>query len=619
MRIPTSPQRRDRGRDRALLALCAALAWNVAAAQEPTRVEQPAAAAEPKAGEAAPESAPLLEEPDGAPDDSPDYATVAYAEDPRPWWPEAFDPRFGAWYAPARPVSGLELWWTRFPGGWLANEHRSDRWTGGAPIQVGLVDEPGAASGIDLYFSAGVIGRYLFQSRELPTSSGITGAGGVAPFGNGDQEGARWSLAAVLELAARDRDTGASPWRLRVAPLYDYDALQADELGVVDVDPGAGKDRQDELATLAEASLELDLSGAASGDILRAEVGLIPFRSDFRGFLYDAAHPGLRVWSVADDAAWQWNAAVFDLLNYDTHAQLPDVDEDREQEVLVLNAYRRDWPWRGYTSGLSLHYSDDHRGFAFDDDGFLVTPAPIGALEESAVRAWYLGWCGEGGNGPWSIAHAAYQALGEVTHDPIAAGDVHIDARLFALEVERRLGSCALRAWALYASGDPDPRDARAEGFDGIQEHPLFAGGDLSVWGSQGVDLLGTNLKNSGSPYADLSTSKTEGHAAFVNPGLELVGAGVRGELAPGLMASAGANFIAFDRAAALEELLGVANVEDEVGFEVFAGLQWRPLGSRLLTGQVGVGTLFPGEGFEHVYGDHGPLTVATLNVVAAW
>ena len=43
----------------------------------------------------------------------------------------------------------------------------------------------------------------------------------------------------------------------------------------------------------------------------------------------------------------------------------------------------------------------------------------------------------------------------------------------------------------LYGSGDKNPFDHKATGFDAIQENPQFAGGDTSYWISQAVPLVG--------------------------------------------------------------------------------------------------------------------------------
>ena len=61
------------------------------------------------------------------------------------------------------------------------------------------------------------------------------------------------------------------------------------------------------------------------------------------------------------------------------------------------------------------------RAFEFDDNGFLVAPAPIGNFTPNRLDAYYIGWVGEGHVNRWNVTHAFYQALGRETNNPIAA------------------------------------------------------------------------------------------------------------------------------------------------------------------------------------------------------
>ena len=81
---------------------------------------------------------------------------------------------------------------------------------------------------------------------------------------------------------------------------------------------------------------------------------------------------------------------------------------------------------------------------------------------------------------------------------------------------------------SFYASGDANPRDGRARGFDSIVDSPDFAGGIFSLWNREGIRLTGTGvaLTSPDSLLPDLRTNKEEGQANFVNPGIFLVNAG---------------------------------------------------------------------------------------------
>src|SRR5271155_1331182 len=107
----------------------------------------------------------------------------------------------------------------------------------------------------------------------------------------------------------------------------------------------------------------------------------------------------------------------------------------RNQQVVIANAYRQDFLFQGYTAQLSVHYNKDDASLHYDDNGFLVRPADIGAEREHSVRAAYLGWAGSGHFGRWNVNHAFYQARGEDDFNPIAGRPVTIDAQMAAVEI----------------------------------------------------------------------------------------------------------------------------------------------------------------------------------------
>src|SRR5258708_25618718 len=90
----------------------------------------------------------------------------------------------------------------------------------------------------------------------------------------------------------------------------------------------------------------------------------------------------------------------------------------------------------------------------------------------------------------------------------------------------------------LYATGDHDPYDTRATGFDAIFENPQFAGADTSYWIGQSVPLIGgggVSLSGRNGVLNRLRSSKEEGQSNFTNHGTVLVGAAADPGVLPGL------------------------------------------------------------------------------------
>jgi hypothetical protein len=263
----------------------------------------------------------------------------------------------------------------------------------------------------------------------------------------------------------------------------------------------------------------------------------------------------------------------------------------------------------GYTAELSVHYNRDKPGFHIDKNGFLARPAPIGTVVPKAVNAIYAGWAGDGHFGRMNITHALYEVLGRERPSPIS-GDVFgpltgkINAQMAAVEVSFDQDWRRYRLSAFYASGDSNPSDNQSRGFDSVFDNVQFAGGDISFWNRQGIRLPGTGvgLNERFSLLPALRTSKEEGQANFVNPGLYLLNAGMDAELTPKLRASTNLNLLSFAHTQVLETLLFQNNISRNIGIDAGMGFRWRPLLNDNVIIKFGGAALIPAIGFRQIY-----------------
>jgi len=154
-----------------------------------------------------------------------------------------------------------------------------------------------------------------------------------------------------------------------------------------------------------------------------------------------------------------------------------------------------------------------------------------------------------------------------------------------------------------YASGDKNPRDGTARGFDTIFDNPNFAGGFFSFWDREGVRLLGTGvgLENGGSLVPDLRTSKLEGQSNFVNPGVLLYNAGVDINITPKLKGFVNLNLLRFVHAEPLELLLFQAPIHAGIGADSGIGVSYRPPLSENIVLTGGVNAFEPFQGFHDI------------------
>ena len=68
-----------------------------------------------------------------------------------------------------------------------------------------------------------------------------------------------------------------------------------------------------------------------------------------------------------------------------------------------------------------------------------------------------------------------------------------------------------------------------AEGFDAILPNPNFVGGRNTYWIAQAIPLAGTGVQmvNQDSVFPSLRSSKAQGQANFVNPGINIYNIGM--------------------------------------------------------------------------------------------
>ena len=473
----------------------------------------------------------------------------------------------------------------------------------------------------DVFFALTATERLLFEYRKLPTPTGITGPspGKEAFFGDGDQLMWKTQTALSFELFKGQRGFKPVDWLIKVTPVFDFTEVAVREKGVVRVDNTRDRTRTTEDFAVQEALVELHLlNWGPRYDFLATEIGLLPFRSDFRSFVFDDTNLGWRIFGNADENKWQYNLAAFSMLEKNTNSDLNQFDS-RNQLVVVANVYRQDFPAPGFTSQVSFHYNHDEDSVHFDKNGALVRPAPVGAARPHGLEAYYVGYAGDGHLGPVNITTAFYHVFGHEGDNVFAARRTAINAQMAALELSYDIDWFRPKVFGFWASGDSNPRDGNARGFDAILDAPAFAGGSNSLWNLQAIKLLGVNLTQRQSLLPDLSASKLEGQANFVNPGIYIVGAAGDVEITPTWRAQLGTSFLAFQRTEVLETFLEAERISKVIGQEVFFGTQYRPFLTNNVVFNFGAATLFPGSGLEKVYQSGQEFYSVFLEMLFTW
>jgi hypothetical protein len=452
----------------------------------------------------------------------------------------------------------------------------------------------------------------FFDGRRLPTPTDVSSArpGSSDFFGKGNQIFLDQTFAFSFDLFHGDTSFRPVDWRIRITPVVSLNYLDVQELGVVNVDVRKGTTRLDSHLGLQEAFAEVKLHDLGPNyDFISVRAGIQAFNSDFRGFLFVEEQPGVRFFGNLDSNRWQYNVAYFNFLEKNTNSGLNSMAL-RNQQVIIANAYRQDFLFQGYTAQLSVHYNKDDASIHYDDNGFLVRPAPIGAVFSNgmvrphSVHAAYLGWTGDGHIGPLNLTHAFYQAFGNDSFNAIAGKAVTINAQMAALELSYDKDWFRIKSSVFYASGSANPSSNRARGFDSIDDFPEFAGGIFSLWNRESIRLTGSGvaLNPGDSLLPDLRSNKDEGQANFVNPGIFLANIGAEFDLTPKLRGFANVNYLRFERTETLEQILFQSPIHHSIGVDSSFGVRYRPPLTENISIAAGAATLIPGQGLRDIY-----------------
>jgi hypothetical protein len=461
----------------------------------------------------------------------------------------------------------------------------------------------------NLFLSLSATSDTLFEARRLPVASGVSTVrpGSFDFFGQGRQVLGSENLILSAELFSGDAGYEPKRWAIRATPVFSGIDLHTSEKSLVSPDVRHATDRADGWVGFQELFFEKRLDGffkpSANFDFSSVRVGIQGFTSDFRGFLFSDNEPGIRLFGNFDNNRLQYNLAWFTQVEKDTNTGLNTFNL-REQNVFLANVYRQDFIWPGYTAQVSFNANIDNSRALVDKNGNVERPAPVGTIQNKSVDAYYLGWAGDGHIGPVNVSHQFYQAFGRESFNPIAGRQVNINAQFASIEISYDRDYMRFRGSFAYASGDRNPTGGTASGFDSIFDNPNFAGGGYSFFTRQGLRLVDTGLalNNRNSFLPDLRTSKEQGQANFVNPGLLIYNIGFDADLTPKLKLITNASYLQFDSPRVLQLLQHDNKITRDIGLDLSVGLQYRPFLNNNVIVNVGAAALVPGRGFKEIY-----------------
>ncbi|HKY29140.1 MAG TPA: carboxypeptidase-like regulatory domain-containing protein [Pyrinomonadaceae bacterium] len=463
--------------------------------------------------------------------------------------------------------------------------------------------------GNKLFMILSAVSTTGLELRRAPTSSDVSSdePGSGEFFGQPEQLAASETLQLSFELFHGDTVFKPRDWAIKISPTFSIpNYLNARENGVVNIDVRRGTNRTDTHISLEEAFAEVKLADVNENyDFISVRAGIQSFVSDFRGFIFSDNNLGARLFGAFDNNRFQFNAAYFSMLEKDTNSGLNRFDT-RHQNVYIANLFRQDFIRKGYTIQGSLHYNDDRSSIEFDRNGFLVRPALIGDVRPHSIKVGYVGINGDGHLGRLNLTNSYYYVFGRDSRNPIAGRSVRVKSHMAAVEASVDKDYLRFKGSFFWAQGDSNPTDAKATGFDAILDDPNFAGGQFSFWNRNGIRLTqtGVGLVQPNSVLPSLRSSKIQGQANFVNPGIFIYNAGLDVEVTQRVKAVFNINYLRFHRTEPLEFVLFQNRIRHDIGWDYSLGVAYRPFLINNVQLTFGASTLQTGRGFRDIFTD---------------
>ena len=479
-------------------------------------------------------------------------------------------------------------------------------------------DIPLTRLGHDVFLNVLAISDTLFEARSVPTpvsqTTSFPDANNI--YGGNEQQVFATTILAGFSLIKGNTTFKPPDYEFRALAAINYNRATVDEAGALLVDPLQGRTREDHFAGLQELFVDKHLRNVSDRyDFDSVRIGIQPFTSDFRGFLYIDQPLGIRIFGNRDNNHYQYNIAWFRRLEKNTNSGLNDMFKDlREDDIFTANLFMQDFPVLGFTSQFSItHNRNDESGDHYDTNGFLVRPALVGDAQPHDYSVTYIGYSGDGSlYYLWhklrlNLSTSTYLAVGTDSHNPIAGREQTILAAFHASEISRDYDWVRLRGNLLFATGDGDPYDGEANGFDAILEAPQFAGADTAYFIRQGIPLIGGGgiaFSGRNGILPSLRSSRDQGQSNFVNPGLQLYGVGADFDVLPELRVTTNVSYLRFMDTSSLAALRMQREPDAELGTDFAIGVQYRPWYNQNVVINASASVLHLGQGLIDLYGE---------------
>ncbi|MEO8359001.1 MAG: hypothetical protein ABI672_03140 [Vicinamibacteria bacterium] len=491
--------------------------------------------------------------------------------------------------------------------------------------------EPFRKWGDDVFLNLVGVSDTLVEARRLPIPVGAQSSrrdGTLDVFAPSNQLTLAQTLIFGGSIIKGNTTFKPPEYEYRLILAANLNRSQVDPVRALRVDPGRGFVRYDGHIAVVEAFYDKHRRNVSDRyDFDSYRVGLQPMISDFRGFIFQDNALGIRYFGNRDNNRRQYNLAALVRMEKDTNSGLIDaLQHPRADFVLLANLYKQDFPRHGYTTQFTVinNWNLENGDAYYNKNGFQERPAVLGDARPHRYNVTYLGANGDGHFGVWNLTSSLYGVVGRDSRNPLAERPQTVAAAFFATELSRDFDWVRGRFTLIGATGDSNPFDGKATGFDAIQENPQIAGADTGFWIRQAVPLIGGGgvaISGRNGVLPSLRSSKDQGQSNFVNPGLMFAGLGADLDVKPQVRVITNASAIGFANTSVLSVLRGQGKLGRFAGIDLSTALQIRPLMTQNIVLNVSGAVLLPGRSFKLLYDENrrGPQYSILMNVVLAY
>src|SRR4051812_14233128 len=248
----------------------------------------------------------------------------------------------------------------------------------------------------DWFFTLTGVSDTLIEPRSFPLP---VGAQTTERPGSNDNFGRATSVAAaqtvIVGLALTKGSTAFKPPEIEAHLTLAFNAnyAQVPEKRILSISPSNPTHRRDSFLGVQEAFIDYHIRNVSERyDFDSIRVGIQPFSSDFRGFLFQDNAVGVRLFGDRGNNRYQYNLGWFRRVEKDTNSGLNDFGQPlRRDDVYVANLYIQDMPVHGFTSQFTvLHNRNYETEQHYNTNGFLVRPTDIGFVDPHRYSVTYL-------------------------------------------------------------------------------------------------------------------------------------------------------------------------------------------------------------------------------------